>query len=104
MGTRGTFGSASFNSRKGRHMIGGAIELSSQTDLEDFTPGGGATTNKFWAERQNTSSSGDSERGVLGLEATRSEIRKTVSVVITDQHAEDLGVGKGASIRRFEHT
>jgi len=86
----GTYGTGTFSSRRGHNMADGAIELSSQA----------SNSNKFWADRVNTSSSEDSERGVLGLESIRGEIRKTVSVHVTEQVAvEDMGNG----VRRFEH-
>jgi len=98
----GTYGTGTANSR---HMGNGAIELHSHTDPEEFSPSGTSlsTTNQFWSERKKTSSSDDSERGVLGLQNARGGIQKTVSVHVTAQSAEDLDMERGKGVRRFEH-
>lgn len=106
-GNMGTYASETTNSRLDHHKGDGAIQLSSQTELEDFSRGNLSisTTNKFWAERSKTSSSDDSEKGVLGLESARQGgIHKTVTVHVVEQNnAEDLEIGRGKGVRRFEH-
>jgi hypothetical protein len=86
-------------------MGGGALELSSQSDLEFSTAGN--TTSNLWNEPriQKTSCSDDSETGVFGLKSLRGEIMKTSEVIVTVTHLnrEDLEVGKSDNVRRFEH-
>jgi hypothetical protein len=100
---RGIYGTGTFSTRKGHHLGSGAMELSSQTDLEFSTSSN--TTNNFWVEprRQKTSTSDDSEAGVFGLRSLRGEIRKTeVIVTVTHPNREDLEIGRSGSTRRFE--
>jgi hypothetical protein len=68
-GKRGIYGTGTLSSGKGHHLGDGAMELASQTDLEEFSTSSN-TTNNFWVEprRQKTSTS-DSEAGVFGLKS-----------------------------------
>jgi hypothetical protein len=102
---RGIYGTGTLRSRKGHHLGDGAMELPSQTDLEFSTSSN--TTNNFWVEPRNqkTSTSDDSEAGVLGLKSLRGEIRKTSEVIVTVTHPnrEYLEIGRSDSVHTFEH-
>lgn len=76
-----------------------AIELNSQHDLR-ISPGISAITNTLWADGRNKSSDEESHNE----DPTSSgEIRKTVSVIVTDQKHDDLEIRRARGITKFEH-